>query len=61
MVEILHIKTGLPANSAWSGHDSGFIYKPGERVRCHEWDEDRFEECSGGIHHFITRIEAENY
>ena len=36
-------------------------YKKGETVYCHEWDDNRFNECSGGIHFFITRIEAENY
>ena len=37
------------------------IYKPGEIVRCHEWDDNRWNECSGGIHFFLTREEAEQW
>jgi hypothetical protein len=44
-----------------SQHDGVTEYKAGQRVYCDKWDENRWEECSGGIHHFITRIEAENY
>ena len=46
---------------AVSSHDSGFIYREGETVRPHEWCTDRWQECAGGIHFFLTRIEAENY
>ena len=50
------------AEEAFSAHDDGkTVYRVGERVHCHEWDEDRWNECSGGIHFFITRCEAENY
>ena len=44
-----------------SMHDSKTIYKAGTRVTCDKWEEDRWQECAGGIHHFITRCEAENY
>jgi len=44
-----------------SRHDPDFIYRTGEKVCCHEWDDDRWNECSGGIHFFITREEAEDY
>ena len=36
-------------------------YRAGERVHCDEWCEDRWKECGGGIHFFMTRCEAENY
>ena len=36
-------------------------YKPGHWVRPHEWDEDRWNECSGGIHFFLSREEAEDW
>jgi len=36
-------------------------YRVGETVGCDKWDDNRWEECSGGIHFFITRTEAENY
>jgi len=34
-------------------------YKPGERVTPDRWDDNWMEECSHGIHFFITREEAE--
>ena len=46
---------------AYSGHDKSFIYKVGETVRVEDFNEDRWNECSTGIHFFITRAEAENY
>jgi len=44
-----------------SSHDRKTTYAPGSRVTCDKWDENWQEECAGGIHFFITRIEAENY
>ena len=44
-----------------SGHDSNFIYRVGEIVRVENFDEDRRNECSPGIHFFITRQEAVDY
>ena len=44
-----------------SQHDGKTEYRVGQRVACDKWDENWLEECSGGIHFFITRIEAENY
>lgn len=44
-----------------SQHDNNLIYRVGETVYCDRWDDDRWNECSGGIHFFITRCEAENY
>ena len=36
-------------------------YTVGETVYADSWDEDRWNECSHGIHFFITRDEAVNY
>lgn len=47
--------------SGTSMHDSDFIYEVGKRVIADKWDEDRWNECSHGIHFFITREEAEDY
>ena len=44
-----------------SGYDSNFIYKVGETVSVSNFEEDRWKECSPGIHFFITRKEAEDY
>ncbi len=42
-------------------HDKNVKYAPGEVVRCHEWDENWQNECGGGIHFYLTKIEAENH
>jgi len=49
------------ASTAYSTHNSCFEYRIGETVYPDCFDEDRFHECSGGIHFFITREEAEQY
>jgi len=42
-------------------HDPEFFYAPGARVVPRSYDPDNRVECSGGIHFFITRGEAEAY
>lgn len=44
-----------------SDRDESFIYKVGETVRVSDFDENRWNECSTGIHFFITRDEAVRY
>lgn len=44
-----------------SGYDRKFIYKVGEVVEVKDFNENRWDECSEGIHFFITRQEAEEY
>ncbi len=56
--EVLEIPDGY--NWVTSGHDETFIYRVGETVRPKMWCSDRWQECSGGIHFFLTREEAEN-
>ena len=46
---------------AVSIHDNNFIYEVGKTVVVDDFDEDRWNECSTGIHFFITRDEAVNY
>ena len=48
-------------NMAASSYDERFIYKVGEIVEVRDFDIDRWNECSTGIHFFITRQEAVNY
>jgi hypothetical protein len=55
VIEVIGAEVGI------SQHDNKTEYKAGEIVRCDKWDENRWAECSGGIHFFITRWEAENY
>ena len=44
-----------------SGYDHNFIYKIGETVVVDNFDDNRWNECSTGIHFFITRQEAVEY
>ena len=44
-----------------SDHDSSFVYKVGKMVSVPNFCEDRWQECSAGIHFFINRQEAVNY
>ena len=46
---------------ARSNYNNSFVYKVGETVEVKDFDENRWNECSAGIHHFITREEAERY
>ena len=38
-----------------SNYDNSFVYKIGEIVKVDDFDENRFNECSTGIHFFIAR------
>lgn len=42
-------------------YDYRVLYRAGETVHCDKWNEDRWATCGGGIHFFLTRVEAENY
>jgi hypothetical protein len=44
---------------ALSRYDGKTEYRVGKIVECDHWDEDRWNECSGGIHFYLTREEAE--
>lgn len=50
---------GTPAgNEVCSDHDKDFVYRVGETVEVQNFDENRWNECAPGIHHYITREEA---
>ena len=57
-VDVLEV---FGANKGLSQHDGKTKYIVGQRVECNKWDENRWNECSGGIHFFLTRYEAEQY
>ena len=63
--EVLEIQdlegNSLEIKKVASGHDSNFIYEVGKIVRVDDFDEDRFNECSSGIHFFIAREMAVKY
>ena len=50
---------GTPAgDEVCSDYDSSFVYRVGETVEVQRFDENRWNECAPGIHHYITREEA---
>lgn len=44
-----------------SDYSDSFIYEAGKIVEVEDFDENRWEECSAGIHFFIARENAVNY
>ena len=51
----------IGADVGVSLHDGVTAYRKGERVTCDSWDDDRWQECGGGIHFYLTRLEAEEH
>jgi hypothetical protein len=49
----------MGAESGVSLHTSEVVYETGKWVHCDKWEENRWVECGGGIHFYITRAEAE--
>lgn len=46
---------------AISKHDSSFVYRIGETVEVTDFDQNRWNECSTGIHFFMNREDAVKY
>ena len=44
-----------------SSYDKNFVYRVGETVEVDDFDDDRWNECSNGIHFFIAREMAVKY
>ena len=62
VLEIQNINGSLSEkNEVSSDRDANFIYKIGEIVEVKDFNNNRWDECSSGIHFFITRSEAVNY
>ena len=61
--KVLNIWTadGEEVGYAVSIYNSSFVYHKGETVEVSNFNNDRFDECSSGIHFFMTREDAENY
>lgn len=54
-------KDDKEVESATSDLDESFVYHVGETVEPDSFDENRWDECSHGIHFFITKEEAIDY
>ena len=61
VLEIADISGNNKYKTAVSTHDNSFVYEVGETLEILDFDNDRWKECSTGIHFFITRQEAVNY
>jgi hypothetical protein len=55
VIEVIGAEFGV------SKHDYDTEYRVGQRITPDAFDMNWQEECSSGIHFFITREEAENY
>lgn len=61
VLSITNIKTGKEVNEITSNYDKNFIYEVGKIVEVKDFDEDRWSECSTGIHFFMNKENAINY
>ena len=48
-------------DEAWSFVDEKFVYKKGEWVEVKDFNENRWQDSTTGIHFWMTRAEAEAY
>jgi hypothetical protein len=61
VLDIEKIDTGEKVESISSSRDNDFIYKVGEIVKVDDFDENRWNECSTGIHFFMNKQNAIKY
>lgn len=61
VLSITSIDGKTESSEVFSDYDPTFVYRVGETVRVDNFDDDRWNECSTGIHFFLTRKEAELY
>nr|DAP62681.1 MAG TPA: hypothetical protein [Ackermannviridae sp.] len=61
VLEIQNLDGTNAGTTAYSTHNSNFVYVVGQTVTPDRFCDDRWQECSNGIHFFITREEAVRY
>lgn len=61
VLDIEEIDTGKKVKKAISNYNSSFIYEVGEIVTVDNFDDERWNECSTGIHFFMNKENALNY
>lgn len=61
VLSITSIDGKTESSEVFSDYDPTFVYRVGEIVRVDNFDDNRWNECSTGIHFFLTRKEAELY
>lgn len=55
-VDVLEV---FGAEAGLSLYDKQTVYRAGTRVMCDRWEPNRWIECGGGIHFYLSRLEAE--
>ena len=61
VLDITDIYTGEKIAEACSDYDLNFVYKVGEIVSVDDFDDNRWKECTSGIHFFVNMENAINY
>ena len=61
VLRITDLKETVELTEAYSNYDNNFYYRVGEVVSVDDFDENRWDECSTGIHFFINKQEAIDY
>ena len=61
VLEIQNLDGTNAGTTAYSTHTENFAYVVGQTVTPDSFCEDRWQECSSGIHFFITREDAVRY
>ena len=61
VISITSLNGNYSLTKAFSSFNPDFMYEVGKIVAVDNFDENRWNECSTGIHFFITRDEAVNY
>ena len=61
VLRITDLAEEIVLEEAYSDHDHDFYYHVGEIVGVSNFDKNRWNECSTGIHFFINKQEAINY
>jgi hypothetical protein len=61
VLDIENIETGEKVESVPSNYNVNFVYRVGEIVKVDNFDEDRWNECSIGIHFFMNKQNAIKY
>ena len=61
VLDIENIETGEKVEEIRSNYDNNFIYRVGKIVYVDNFDDDRWNECSTGIHFFVNKENAIKY
>lgn len=61
VLDIINLKTDEKIDRIESDYDSNFVYKVGEIVQVDDFDENRWNECTTGIHFFMNKENAIEY